>query len=184
MNFPNYSVGVEQHCKYALGGCMGFVGGGFVGGDDMSHSYFAVYVHVAFATKGRRNMLTDIIRPQAFAYLSGAIRKLDCQALIVGGTANHVHFLAGLDKNIPPSSLVKEVKRSSSIWIKEADANLSEFYWQEGFGMFSVSYSNLGRVRKYIQDQAQHHQKMSWEQETRSLLKKHGFEFDERYSLG
>ena len=105
-------------------------------------------------------------------------------AVLVGGHRNHVHILLGLESTTAPAEVVKELKRASSIWLKTKGPALRDFAWQVGYGAFSVSHSNRDQVRAYIEAQAQHHAEMTWEEEYRSLLEKHGIEFDDRFYLG
>jgi putative transposase len=94
---------------------------------------------------------------------------------------DHVHLLARHGRTISQADWVKELKRTSSLWIKERDPATTDFAWQSGYGVFSVSASNLEGVRDYIARQAEHHRKWSFQDEFRALLKKHGETWDERY---
>jgi len=149
----------------------------------MAHTFFAVYVHIVFSTKNRHRFLDAQIEPRMHAYLAAAVNKTGCKTITIGGCPDHIHMLVGLDQQIAPANLIKEVKRQSSIWAKD-ELRMPEFSWQEGYAAFSVSYSNLTRVRTYVQSQNDHHKKMGWETELRGLLKKHGIAFDERFFLG
>lgn len=99
----------------------------------------------------------------------------------MGGVEDHVHLLCRMSRTITQADLVKEIKRVSSIWIKQRDPGFSEFSWQAGYGAFSVSPSVLERTARYIANQEQHHQKQSFQDEYRAFLRKHGLEWDERY---
>ena len=149
----------------------------------MGHTYYSVYEHIAFSTKHRAKTLDPGIQPELFAYLAGAIKNQECYALIVGGHLEHVHLLVRKSNTILTGQLVKEIKRTSSRWMKSKRPELRSFHWQSGYGAFSVSYSLLNGVKKYILQQAEHHKKMTWEEEFRRLLKKHGIQFDERFYL-
>ena len=116
----------------------------------MAHTFFAVYAHIVFSTKNRRRFLDAPIDEKVHAYLGAAVNASGCRAVTVGGCPDHVHMLAGLNQKIAPADLIKEVKRQSSVWIKEEFPDLAEFSWQEGYAAFSVSFSNLSRVRAYI----------------------------------
>lgn len=150
----------------------------------MSHTYFAVYQHIVFSTKNRQPHLSPAFRQELFPYLATAINNQQCRALLVGGHQEHIHALVSMGKTILTSDLIKEIKRTSSIWAKEKASSLRDFAWQEGYGAFSVSYSNLDHVREYILHQETHHRQMSWEDEYRTLLDKHGIEYDKRFFLG
>jgi len=149
----------------------------------MANTYYAVYEHIAFSTKARVAALSDAIRPDLFAYLAGTLKNQGCFPLIIGGLSEHVHLLIRKRGTLLTSDLVKEIKRSSSIWLKKHGAACGKFSWQVGYGAFSVSYWDLEKIRVYIANQEEHHRHMTWEEEYRKLLKKHGVEFDERYFL-
>jgi REP element-mobilizing transposase RayT len=149
----------------------------------MGHSYYSCYEHLVFSTKHRVNYFTADFEPEVFAFLASTTRDLDCPSLIVGGHRNHVHLLVRKGKDILSKNLIKEIKRLSSVWMKERDPKLADFFWQEGYGAFSVSYSEIPKVTQYIRNQEKHHSRMKWEVEFRTLLVKNGVEFDERYYL-
>jgi REP element-mobilizing transposase RayT len=149
----------------------------------MGHTYYAVHEHIVFSTKHRQRILDKGIQAELFPYLAAAVRNQGCKCLIVGGRPEHVHILAGMSPTLLTAELVKEIKRTSSIWIKGKGDEYRQFNWQVGYGAFSVSYSNITGVRDYIANQDAHHHEMTWEQEFRGLLERHGIEFDERYYL-
>ena len=145
----------------------------------MPQSLARLGVHLVFSTKNREPLNTSETRPALFAYLAGALNAIDCPALEVGGFVDHVHLLFLLSKNWAPAKVVEEVKKESSKWAKQ---NVHpQFYWQSGYGMFSVSASNEETVAAYIRNQEEHHRKMTFQDEVRALLKKHGQPLDERY---
>jgi REP element-mobilizing transposase RayT len=121
------------------------------------------------------------LRRDAFAYLASAFKAQDSPALIVGGVADHVHALCLLSKTAAIADVIAEVKRSSSKWLKTQSRLLSGFGWQNGYGAFSVSYSNSRRVRRYVTMQDTHHEKLTFQDEFRQFLKRHAVEHDERY---
>jgi putative transposase len=148
----------------------------------MPQSLSVVYLHLVFSTKDRRPFLRDQnLRDEMHAWLGGATRELECPSLLVGGVEDHVHLLARHGRIISQADWVKELKRTSSLWIKERDPAATDFAWQSGYGVFSVSASNVEAVRDYIARQAEHHRKWSFQDEFRALLKKHGETWDERY---
>lgn len=148
----------------------------------MPQSLSTVYLHLTFSTKGRVPFLTDTgLRSELHAYLGGVSREADCPAVIVGGVADHVHVLGRLGRSISQADWVKEIKRVSSTWIKGHAPRMDEFAWQAGYGVFSVSVSNLETVRTYIAEQEEHHRRLSFQDEYRALLRKHGQAWDERY---
>ena len=148
----------------------------------MPQSLSSVYLHLVFSTRERRAYLQDPqLRAEMHAYLGGISKKLDCPPLIVGGVEDHVHLLARFGRSLSQSEWVKELKRSSSIWIKEHDLSMGDFAWQSGYGTFSVSRSQVDRVTEYIQTQEEHHHHIGFQDEFRKLLQKHEIEYDERY---
>jgi REP element-mobilizing transposase RayT len=148
----------------------------------MSQSLVQIYLHLVFSTKNRTPFLTDpTIRGEVHKSLGGLCNKLDCPVLCVGGVADHVHILCRFGKAIEVKELFKELKRESSQWIKTMSPDLSEFYWQVGYGAFSVSPSHIEDLRRYIANQEEHHKTETFQEEFLRLLKKYGVEYDERY---
>lgn len=115
------------------------------------------------------------------AYLANVLRSHDCEALIVGGTSDHIHALFDLSRKHSIATIVKEIKRTSSAWVKDVAPSCQKFHWQNGYGAFSVSQSHLDRVYRYIERQKQHHWRITFQDEFRSFLKKYRIEYDERY---
>ena len=148
----------------------------------MPQSLSNVLLHIAFSTKHRRPFLKRRETQDVMTgYLVGTLRNLKCPSLIVGVVEDHVHILCNLARTITIAKLIEEVKSSSSARIKEEAAELRTFYWQNGYGAFSVSQSNVESVRRYISTQEEHHRKMTFQDEFRQLLRRHNIEFDERY---
>ena len=148
----------------------------------MPQSLAQIYVHIVFSTKNRQPFLTDVaFRGRIYAYLAGTIANLDSPSLLVGGVADHVHLLCRLSKTHSLSDLIRDLKRSSTNWIKQENAGLSDFHWQAGYGAFSVSPSHVEPLLKYIAEQEEHHRKESFQDEFRRLCKKYGVALDERY---
>lgn len=150
--------------------------------NTVSQSLANVLVQLVFSTKNRYPFLSDnAIRNQMHAYLGGACNGLDCNVIIVGGTADHVHILCKLSRNISISKMVGEIKRESSKWVKTKSNMLSKFSWQNGYGIFSVGKSEVGKVKSYIFKQEEHHRKRSFQDEYRLFLKGYEVKYDERY---
>lgn len=149
----------------------------------MPQSLSAVYVHAVFSTKDRRPFFRDrTLRAELHSYLGGVSLNLECAPIRVGGVEDHVHILARLGRNIAQKDWIKELKRVSNGWIQSQPvAGLSEFSWQGRYACFSVSVSNLEAVTKYIDGQEEHHRKVSFQDELRLFLKKHGEAWDEKY---
>jgi len=148
----------------------------------MPQSLSAVYIHLVFSTKERKPFLRDRdMRESLHAYLGGISKTLDCPPITVGGTEDHVHLLTRFGRTITQAEWVKELKRVSNLWLKEQSRTYADFQWQGGYADFSVSPSNLERVKIYIANQEDNHRKLSFQDELRALLRKHKAEWDERY---
>ena len=148
----------------------------------MPQSLAAVYLHLVFSTKGRRAWFAEAdLRSRLHEYIGATSRELDCAPIRVGGVADHVHLLVRCGREVSLSGLVKEVKRVSSRWLKTQGKQLEGFEWQRGYAVFSVSSSNLDRVRAYVAQQEKHHAKFDYQRELRTLLQRHGLEWDENY---
>jgi REP element-mobilizing transposase RayT len=147
----------------------------------MSSSSCNLLYHIVFSTKGREPWIAATIRPRIHQYLGGAIRKENGIALIVNGTADHVHILAKLRQDKALSKLIGELKANSSGWISRTFEGTAGFAWQEGYGVFTVSESQVPKVRHYIEKQEEHHRSVSFLEELKVILRAHGLPFDERY---
>ncbi len=148
----------------------------------MPQSSAKVYLHVVFSTKNRAPFLTDkSLRRETHAYLAGACRKVGAPSLIVGGVEDHIHILCYMSRTMTMANFIAEIKRESSKWIKTKDSTLADFHWQGGYGIFSLSPSHLDDLRRYIENQEEHHRRESFQDEYRRLLKKYDIEYDERY---
>jgi REP element-mobilizing transposase RayT len=148
----------------------------------MAQSLSRLWTHLIFSTKDRFPFLRDkVLRAEMHAYLAEMLRVHDCETLIVGGVEDHTHSLFALSRTHSIASVVKEVKRTSSGWIKTASSKMSKFHWQGGYASFSVSQSNLTEVIRYIENQEEHHRRVSFQDEYRAFLKAYGVGFDERY---
>ena len=113
----------------------------------MAQSLSKILVHVVFSTKNRHPFLDDAnLRTELHAYLGGILARLDCQPIIVGGVADHVHALAALARTRAAADVIKETKRGSALWVKAADPSLSDFAWQNGYGAFSIGASQISAV--------------------------------------
>jgi len=144
----------------------------------MAHTYASNLIHCIFSTKDRRSLIPAARTGELYAYLGGIARGEGFTLIGAGGTANHVHLLFGLPASCSLAHAVQKLKGSSSRWLGDG------FSWQEGYGAFSVSPSQVEVVRRYIQNQEEHHQKRDFEQEFIALLRNCGIEYDERYVFG
>jgi REP element-mobilizing transposase RayT len=148
----------------------------------MAQSLSRLWTHLIFSTKNRFPFLADkVIRVEMHAYLSHVLRAHDCETRIVGGVEDHIHALFALSRTHAIANVIKEVKRTSSGWIKQRSRKFSRFYWQAGYAAFSVSQSNLDTVVTYIENQQQHHKRITFQDEYRTFLKAHAVDYDERY---
>lgn len=147
----------------------------------MGQSLVKNYVHIVFSTKYRQPLIQQSIEPELYSYLGGICNKLDCQVIKVGGYTDHIHILCLLSKKITLAKLVEQPKSNSSKWIKTKDKKYSNFYWQDGYGAFSVNPAQVGIVTNYIANQKEHHGKKTYQNEYRAILKKYEVKYDERY---
>lgn len=147
----------------------------------MPQSLSKVILHIIFSTKDREPWLDSHVRPRIHAYLAAICRELGAEFVHIGGVADHVHIVTSLPRTVSQSELVEKIKKASSKWVKTLDARFRGFFWQRGYGAFSVSPSQLEAVLQYVNDQREHHRKRTFQEEYRELLRKHGVQFDERY---
>lgn len=148
----------------------------------MPQSLANVLLHIVFSTKHRQPFLRPPeLRRVMEGYLVGTLKNLECHSLITTAVEDHVHILCQLHRTMPISKLIQELKTSSSLRIKEEHHSLRDFHWQNGYGVFSVSQSNMEAVKQYIATQQEHHRTRTFQEEFRLMLKRHGLEFDERY---
>ncbi len=147
----------------------------------MANTYSNLFYHIVFSTKGRVDFIEQEIEQRVWAYIGGIARKHGLTALQVGGIENHIHALTMAKPIHAPSQIAQWLKGESSRWIHEEFPYLSKFGWQDGYGVFSVSKSNVPDVIEYIRNQRKHHLMQSFEDEYVSMLKLHGIDYDERY---
>jgi putative transposase len=147
----------------------------------MAHTYTNLLIHAVFSTDGRAPLLTNDMRPGMHAYIGGILREIHAIPIAIGGTADHVHLLTHLPADLPVADSLRIVKANSSRWAKQRWPQRRSFAWQRGYGAFSVSESKRQAVIRYIRDQLQHHQRISFRDEFIALLKNHRVEFDEKH---
>jgi REP element-mobilizing transposase RayT len=145
----------------------------------MPQSLANILIHAVWSTKERRPLISDGVRVGLHGYMAGILKNIESPALIINTVADHVHVLCQLSKNLAACKLVEEVKKSSTKWLKAQ--GVAAFACQNGYGVFSVSQSNVAAVRKYIEGQAEHHQKRDFRDEFRAFCKRHSVPLDERY---
>ena len=147
----------------------------------MSQSFVQIYVHIVFHTKDNLKLIKEDFENDLHSYLGGILKNLKSIPLQIGGTSDHIHILCTLPKTMAPADLVEEIKKSSSKWIKTKDAHDKNFYWQDGYGGFSVSNSGVDAVRRYILSQKKHHEKVSFMDEYKNLLRAYEIPYEDRY---
>jgi len=145
------------------------------------NTYTQLLIHLVFATKYRECLLNEEQRQKTFAYMSGIATNLKNKSLIINGMSDHVHILLGLNPAISISEHVKEIKRSSSIYVNEQKWFRGHFEWQDGYGAFSYGRSQLDRIYKYIENQEEHHKKESFRVEYLKILQRFDIEFNSHY---
>ncbi len=144
----------------------------------MPHAYAANFIHCVFSTKDRRSLIPSTRTAELYAYLGGIARGEGFSLIATGGTDNHIHLLLVLPASISLACAVQKLKGSSSRWMGR------DFSWQEGYGAFSVSPSQIETVKEYIRNQQRHHLKRSFEQEFVAFLRNCGIGYDEHYMFG
>ncbi len=147
----------------------------------MGQSLVNNYIHIVFSTKHRVPMIAPPYEQELHSYLGGICKNLECQPIKIGGYTDHIHILCMLSKKIALMKLLEEVKSHSSKWMKTKDESLSNFYWQDGYGAFSVNPSEVDKVIAYISNRHEHYKKRTFQDEYRAFLKKYKVEYDERY---
>ncbi|MGG7467188.1 IS200/IS605 family transposase [Chryseobacterium arthrosphaerae] len=147
----------------------------------MPQSLVKNYVHIVFSTKYRNDFIDEEIEQELYSYIAVLCRDFECRALQIGGTDNHIHILCRLSQKIPLMKLVQEIKAHSSKWIKTKGKKYENFFWQDGYGAFSVSEKDVQMITNYIKKQRQHHQKQDFKNELIGILEKHKMDYDEKY---
>jgi putative transposase len=149
----------------------------------MSHTYCSSLFHCVFSTKERRKTIEAEIQPRLWAYMGGVAREHGMKALAVGGAEDHVHILLSLPSSLPVAKAMREIKSASSLWMGQV-AGRKNFEWQEGYGAFSIGWSQVNATIRYIENQSEHHRKQDFQAEFIAFLVKHRIEYDPRYVLG
>jgi len=146
----------------------------------MSSTHLSLHYHLVFGTKDHEPLIASVWKDRLHAYLGGVIRTLDGVPEAIGGVADHVHILVGLRATHTLADVLREIKSVSSAWVHK-DVGVGSFAWQEGYGAFTVSSSQLETVRAYIQQQEEHHRTRTFREEYLALLQRSRVEFEERY---
>jgi REP element-mobilizing transposase RayT len=149
----------------------------------MSNTYSQIYIQVVFAVQNRKALIKSNWENELFKYITGIVQNKGQKMLAINGTSNHIHFLIGMKPTCCLSDLVREVKKSSNTFITDQNFTSTNFKWQEGFGAFSYSQSQLSTVIKYIDNQKQHHKKKTFKEEYIAMLKAFEIEFKEEFTF-
>ncbi len=147
----------------------------------MPQSLAAIYVHLVYSTKNRQPLIRPEIEEELRCYHAGILRNLESPLICSDGTADHIHTLLRLGRKISIAEVVEELKKSSSKWIKTKGPEFRDFYWQSGYGAFSIGQSGIEGLKRYIANQKEHHRTTTFQEEFRTFLVKYEIEFDERY---
>lgn len=147
----------------------------------MANTYTQLYVHYVFAVQNRLCLINSEWQDDLYKYMSGIIDQQGHKLYVINGMSDHIHLLVSMTPKQAPSDLMYHLKRSSSLWINKNRLSVRKFSWQEGFGAFSVSKSQLPAIIKYIEEQQEHHKNKTLTEEYLQLLKEHDIEYDERY---
>jgi len=140
------------------------------------NTYSKLYVHCIFTPKGRNSLLTETIRDKVHKYIYGIIIEKKCFPVAINGTSDHIHILVGFHPTITISDLVRDIKRSSALFINEQIKSYLRFSWQEGYGAFTVGFNELDKIYKYVLNQEDHHKKKSFKNEYIQILENEGIQ--------
>lgn len=147
----------------------------------MANTYSQIYIQIIFAVQGRQNLLAKEWRQEVFKYMAGIIKNKGQKPIIINGVEDHVHVFLGLKPAMALSDLVRDIKNNSSNFINEHSWIKGKFNWQNGYGAFSYSHSQMDAVYNYIQNQEEHHKQLSFKDEYLDFLKKFEIEHDAKY---
>ena len=147
----------------------------------MANTYTQIHIHFVFAVKFRKGTIQTQWKELLYKYITGIIQNNKHKLLSIGGMPDHIHVLIGVRPSQSISDLMKDVKQGSSLWINQNELANCHFEWQEGYGAFSYSKSQLKNVIHYIENQEVHHSKATFKNEYKSLLEKSKIEYDEKY---
>jgi putative transposase len=149
----------------------------------MGHTFSNHLYHIIFSTKDRCGIIEDRFRNETHRYFCGIAQSQECTILVINSVIDHVHLLAKIKPSITVSDFVGKLKANSSRWIKERFELPYGFQWQNGFSSFTVSESSVDSVKRYIENQQEHHKKTSFAEELKSFLDRHGIDYDPEHYL-
>ncbi|MBK9452960.1 MAG: IS200/IS605 family transposase [Bacteroidetes bacterium] len=149
----------------------------------MANTYSQIYIHFVFAVQNRDALILPTWEERLYQYITGIVQSQGQKMIAINGMPDHLHFLIGMKPDCRPSDLVRDVKKSSSSFIKQERFSKFHFEWQVGYGVFSYSHSHLDNIAQYIMNQKEHHKKKTFKQEYLGFLKKFEIEFKEEYAF-
>jgi REP element-mobilizing transposase RayT len=144
-------------------------------------TYSQIYIQIVFAVKGRDSLITQAWEEELYKYISGIVKNKEQKMLAINGMPDHIHIFLGMKPSCCLSDLIREIKKSSNDFINQKNLSKHKFQWQEGYGAFSYSHSNLDNVIGYIQNQKEHHKKQTFKEEYVDFLTKFEIEFKNEY---
>ncbi|MFC2170367.1 IS200/IS605 family transposase [Calditrichota bacterium] len=150
----------------------------------MAHSYHSCLYHFVFSTYQRKNTISQQWKDRLWQYMGGIARTNEMKALCVGGTNNHVHLLLNIPAKISPAKTIQLIKGGSAKWVHDNLPDSVDFTWQEGYGVFTVGFSQIEATIQYINNQKEHHRIKSFEEEYTAFLEKHQIQYDDKYMFG
>lgn len=149
----------------------------------MPNTYTQIYLHIVFAVKGRENLILENWEDQLYKYITGVIKQKNQKLFVINGYTDHIHILLSIYPDCLISDLIRDIKSSTSKWISDNKFVKGRFYWQTGYSAFSVSQSQLKKTINYIENQKEHHKKVNFKKEYKSLLEAYKIEYDDKYIL-
>lgn len=147
----------------------------------MAGTFSQIYIQLVFAVKGRESLINKEWEERLYQYITGIVRAKEQKLIGINGMPDHIHVFIGMKPSCCLSDLVREIKKSSNDFVKENNLSKFKFSWQEGYGVFSYSHSQIDAVAKYILNQKEHHKKVTFKEEYIDFLKKFEIEHDEKY---
>jgi REP-associated tyrosine transposase len=147
----------------------------------MAQSLSSILIHLVFSTKNREPFITPEIEAELHPYMATIFRELKSPSLAIDGTSDHIHILFSLARVVTVADIVEEVKTSTSKWVKTKGREFRNFHWQRGYGAFSIGQSNVSLLKRYLENQKEHHRHVTFQDEYRKFLAAYGIDFDERY---
>ena len=150
----------------------------------MAHSFTSSLYHCVFSTKGRQCSISGDLQARLWPFMGGIARENRMKAIAIGGVEDHVHLLLSIPSTLSIAMALQVIKGGASKWVHETFPQHQGFAWQEGYGAFSLGISQVEGTITYIESQAEHHRRSSFQEEFLAFLKKHGIEYDERYIWG